>query len=233
MRVWTYGELKSKVESDLDLIGELFITPSEMLGYFNEAIDQAEAEIHKLGCEDQYFLTKAGVSILAGQSEYSLPENIYANKIKKVIYANGNRIYTVARFRGQEMFEEMAYSLLYPAETTQYKYVITNNSAQSGPQMVLFPPGQTTEANTLTIWFIRNANRLLVDADRLDIPEFASFVIQFVKVRCYEKEGHPNLAAAVQILQSERQLMIDTLSEMTPDDDNRIIADISHYTEMV
>ena len=233
MRAWTYAEIKNKIESDLDLMGELFVTPSEMLGYVNEGIDQAEAEIHKLGAEDNYFLTRAHIPLIEGQSEYSLPENIYGNKIRKIIYSKNTRIYPIKRFRGQEMFEEMAASLLNPAQTQDLKYVITNNSAQTGPQIVFFPPAMETEPTAVTLWFIRNANRVLVDADRIDIPEFTSFVIQYAKVRCYEKEMHPNLSTAVQILQAERQLMVDTLSEMVPDDDNRIVSDVSHYTEMV
>ena len=38
----TYEQLRRKVEKDLDLEEELFITPSEMLGYANEAIEEAE-----------------------------------------------------------------------------------------------------------------------------------------------------------------------------------------------
>lgn len=231
MRSWTYGELKEKVENDLDLIDELFITPNELLSYFNEAIDQAEAEIHKLGCENEYFLSAMNMPLVYGQSEYALPENIYANKIRRIVYSHNNRIYPIERFRGSKMFEQIADTLSDPGSDPWYKYIIKNDSAATGPKIVLFPAAQETNSAAVTIWYIRNANRLINDSDVLDIPEFSSFVIQHVKCRAYEKEGHPNVQAALAVLQSERQLMIETLSEMVPDDDNRVEMDVSYYRD--
>ena len=46
MRFWTTSEIVEKIERDCDLEEELFIQSTEMLGYINEAIDDAEAVIH-------------------------------------------------------------------------------------------------------------------------------------------------------------------------------------------
>ena len=53
-----------------------------------------------------------------------------------------------------------------------------------------------------------------------------------MKVRVYEKEGHPNLPKAVQDLEQQRQQMVSTLASMVPDGSNEIEMDTSAYEEM-
>lgn len=226
---WTWSDIKSKVEMDLDLQDETFIQPDELLGYANEAIDEAEAEIHSI--YEDYFLTSSPVSLVSGTSEYSLPSDIYAHKIRGIVYRSGDIMFQVPRIKDWNKFLKMAYETQYPATTT-YKYIIKNESAVVGPKIVLFPSARETSASVMTVWYLRNANRLTSLTSICDIPEFVNFVIQFTKVRCYEKEGHPNLQFAVQALQKQRQLMVETLSDMVPDGDTSIEMDITAYEEM-
>ena len=79
MKYWTWAELKDKVQRDLDLEGEVFINETELLGYANEAIDEVERQVHTL--YEDYFLTKAVISLVDGTEEYALPTDIYAFKI--------------------------------------------------------------------------------------------------------------------------------------------------------
>lgn len=228
MRYWTWGEIKTKVQQDLDLEEELFITPSELLAYGNEAVDEAEAEIHSI--YEDYFLTKSAITLVQGQSEYDLPTNIYANKIRGIIYRNGTTWYPVMRIRDWKKFEKYTSDVVNQS-TADYQYMIINSTA--GSPKVLLSPSARESGNYLTMWHLRNANRFTVDADICDIPEFVSFVIQFIKVRCYEKEIHPNADKAVAILQQQRELMKETLSTMVPDADNTIELDLSSYEEQV
>ena len=83
----TYADLKSYLEKELDLEDETFITADEMQSYFNEAVDMIEASIHNI--YEDYFLTNSSLSILNGQAAYNLPSDIYAQKIRKVLYNDG------------------------------------------------------------------------------------------------------------------------------------------------
>lgn len=228
MRFWTGEELITKVEQDLDLEDELFIQPSEMLAYANEAIDEAEAEI--CGVYEDYFLSKSTLSLASGTDEYTLPSTIYAHKIRRVIFNDGNTSYTVDRIRDWKKFEVYTNERIV-GSSDLYRYFIYNATAGS-PKLLLTPPARETGAY-LDVWFIRNANRLVDLTDVCDIPEFANFVIQFMKVRCYEKEMHPNLQTAIGVLQQQRELMKATLSTMVPDADNTIELDLSSYEEQV
>lgn len=230
MRFWTWSEIKEKVQRDLDLEDETFITPDELLGYANEAIDEAEGEIHSL--YEGYFRARSTVTLVSGTEGYALPTSIYAAKILRVFYRNGSTVYPVTRIPESKMLE--AYETAQAAGDTgvaQYQYFLENSTAGS-PQMVFVPTPNESGA-FVTVWHIRNANRLTADADLCDIPEFINFVLQHMKVRCYEKEGHPNLLKAVQDLETERSRMTSTLSQMVADGQNEIEADFSHYREHV
>jgi hypothetical protein len=223
MRLWTYTELKTKLQNDLDLEDEIFITPEELLGYFNEAIDIAEALIHTL-YEDYYF-TVANIALTSGVADYSLPADIYAFKIRVINYANGTDKYEIKRWR-------KPLSLLNFVESDEdYKYLPINGTA-NGYQIKLLPASRETSSTNVTIWYIRNAAELVNDTDICDLPELAiNFVLQFVKQRCYEKEGHPNTLKAIDDTDKLRIAMTETLHNMVDDEDTEIRKDLSFYRD--
>jgi hypothetical protein len=230
MRDWTYTELKAKVTADLDLENEAALSATEWLGLFNEAIDEAEAEIHKLGCEDEYFLDSAFLTIVSGTAEYALPTTIYANKIRGIIYQNSNDIYPIKRVRGINRFSQVAELNVNASAAETLQYLLTN-AASTGRRIVFTPTPQFSSSSIVKVWFIRNAKQLAAGADILDIPEFANFVMSYVRFKIMKKDGDARVEIEAQELQAQRQLMIDTLTEMVPDEDNEIIPDLSHYEE--
>lgn len=241
MKLWTYKEARDKIKLDLDLTEEDFVTENEFIGYFNEAIDEAEAEIHTLN--EDYFLTRATLPLCAGESDISLPDNIYAQKIRGLIYSNGSTLYPVRRVRGSQKFFDIAMSE-QSVGSEDYRYLIRNDSSDAGYKIALVPPSRE-DGDYLTLWYLRNANRVplvgeakdgggtyaLADVEsiRLDIPEFVSFVIQYVKCRCMEKEGDPRIDGAMAVLQEQRKMLVDTLTQMVVDDDSEVVQDMSHY----
>jgi hypothetical protein len=245
MRLWTYKEARDKILLDMDLTEEDFITPNELIGYFNEAIREAESEIHKI--HEDYFLSKAVLPLVGAQAEYDLPTDIYANKVRALIYnANTTNIYPIRRIRTIEKFWDSAVTNVY-GTSDDYRYLIRNDAA-TGYKIVLFPASRET-GNVVDVWYLRAANRLPligetkpaplvgvysvaeVEAFEIDIPEFISFVLKFVKVRCMDKEGDPRQELGLQILQQQRKQMVDTLTQMVVDDDDTVIQDMSHYAE--
>lgn len=233
MANWTLAQIRSKVERDLATEDELFVQPKEWIDYINEAIREAEAEITKLGLDDEYFLTKTTMSIVQGQAEYSLPPDIFANKINRVIYENGAVRYPIKRLRGSKAIEHFHELNYLPTGTDYYRYLITNDGV-SGVKMQIAPTPQVSETNTITVWYHRDAKQLSVDTDACDIPEFVNFVLQYVKCRIYEKDvGHPNAQMAAAQLEKQRALMVETLTDMVEDGDNVMEQDTSFYQECV
>lgn len=223
---FTWAQIRDKVQKDLDIEDEVFVTDAELMGYCNEAIDEAEAEIHSL--YEDYFLNKTPITLVQGTSDYALPSDIYAHKIRRLIYQNGSTIYTIERMKDWRKFEQKAATDYYPG-TSWYSYLIINASAGS-PKISLVPTAQESGAY-LTMWYIRNATRMTEDASICDIPEFINFIYQYIKVRVYEKEMNPNVTQAKELLEQQRELMQATLGTMVPDADNNIEMDISSYEE--
>jgi hypothetical protein len=360
MKIWTFLEMSTKVLTDFDLLDETWVSPNELSGYFNEAIKEAEAEI--LDTKEDYLKTRAFVPLVAGLGQYPLPYNIYANKIRDVIYSNGSCIYEVKRYRRWKQAIDIAFTDQY-GQADDYRYDILNDAPGqayfdmhpvSRETAILYPtaslftpmlmryirqanrvpmvafgtnaaefcnpeviattqvsgnvitvnagtttygvpqrgtpggyPGSiayvtgdivqlqpspggslptgltagtsyyvialtsttislaTTLANALAStaitlstvgvgYFILTvaATTAIVNASLIDIPEFAEFLMQWVKCRLLEKRKDPGLAAASSTLVAQKEQMVDTLTEAILDDDTTIQADFSHYLEM-
>lgn len=231
MRYWTLAEIRAKVERESDLEDEDFVRSDELIEYVNEAIDEAEAEIH--GLYEDYFLKSETQTVSPGVSQLDLPADIYAHKIRRVLFKEGlapesTSVYTIDRIKDWHKFEEKA---VYDTQLTTdlYKYFITNATPGS-PKMEIMP--KIRETGVVTTWYLRNANRLSADTDICDIPEFINFIFAHVKCKVQEKEGHPGLQESLMKLEAERNRMTGVLANMVPDADNTIEMDLSAYEEM-
>ena len=247
MKLWTYQELINKVESDLDLKEEIFITPDEMVGYCNEAIHEAESEILKLN--EDYFLTSGTLTLALGTSLYNLPAGIFAQKIRGLQYANGSIIYPIKRIRGQSKFDILSMIQNF-GPNDDYMYFPVNNTAGVQSQILIAPASRDVGA-LITLWYIRSANRVIQASECspvlqptdpnnatqlatvIDIPEVLFFIIDFMKVKCMMKDGvDPRLEGQIAALANQRKMMVDTLTQQIPDDDDCIVLDLSFYREL-
>ncbi len=223
MRLWTYGEMRDKVQNDLDLEDELFITAEEMLGYFNEAIDEAEAVIHDL--YEDYYLSTAAIALVNGTQDYAFPADIYAVKIRTVVYANGSQKYEIKRWRGPLS------EIQHIQAGEDYVYLPINTTA-GGYKLRLLPTSRETSASNVSIYYIRNAAQLVDTDDVCDLPELAiNFVLQAVKQRCYEKEGHPTTLKAISDTERLKTALIESLENMVDDENDEIRKDVSFYED--
>lgn len=360
MKIWTYAEMKSKILRDCDLEDETFINTDEMAGYFNEALNEAESEI--IVTNQDYLLTKAYVPVVQGTVRYDLPYNIYANKIRTLLYNNGARQYEIPRFRRKNKFLDVLLTDNY-GDTDDYMYLLVNDTPGQAKMeihpaarenAILYPVASIFAP--FVLWYIRNCARIpmlgeycnpeviannqvnvgggsiqtyagiitspptegipqqgipgnfpgsilyvtgdavkfqsgpdsflpaplvdntvyyviaqgsgviklattrqnaiagtaialslvgqgyftitvacttaIRDATLIDIPEFATFIMQWVKCRCFEKESDPRLQGAAETLTQQKKQMVDTLTIGVDDDDDTIQADFSHYDEM-
>lgn len=76
------------------------------------------------------------------------------------------------------------------------------------------------------------ATEAIIRATVMDIPEAAVFIMEWVKANCIYKDGDPRLSGTVAKLENQRTILVDTLKERVPDDDNQVEADYSFYEEM-
>lgn len=219
----TYADYKEQIEDDLDLQEETFIKPEALMKLFNKAVRKANATIHTL--YEDYFLTYKTLRLQAGISLVSLPDNIYANKIRSLIYDNGSTVYKLRKVKD---FIDIPF---INTNTDLFSYVMVN-AEDRGTKIKLFPTPTATDSTSITCWYLRRAKKIENDTDLVDIPEFSSFLLEQTKYYCMQKEGHPLLEVQRAEAEEQLKLMTETLTNRTPDDENKIAMDLSHYEDM-
>ncbi len=230
MSLWTKLQVTAKVEADLDLQDEVFIVATELTGYVNEAIRDARAVICAI--EEDYYLSYANIALTVAEDEYALPTNIFLMKIRGVTYNNGSDRYEMKRIRNYRKFTE---EMDRRAETTAdcYKYFIINVSTTETAKLLLSPPSLELSTTNVKIWFLRDPEVVALDADKVDVPEECiNYVLAHVKRSCLAKmNGGVAPPEAELALKKQEDLIVSLLTDMTPDNDDTIEQDTSHYED--
>jgi hypothetical protein len=231
MELQTYAQLTGKVKNDCGLNDGRLITETELLGYLNEAIDDAEAAIHNLNFEDKYFKTSAYLSLVSGTAMYNMPSNIYANKILRIFYDDGSLRYEVKRIRDlEERLNNFTTSL-------RHRYDIVFDESTGQPQIELLPASSVTSSSVMRVFYIRNAKKMTTSAlatNVCEIPESQNFILAHMKYNVALKRfnGDAGKCASAKNRRDEQyQLMLENLQQMVPDNNNFIIQDLSSYIE--
>jgi hypothetical protein len=232
----TYAQLKAKVEMDMDTEDETFVQDTELMEYFNDGIREAESEIHKLGLQEIYYLTYDNPSIVSGTAEYAMPSNIFANKIVKVIYNDGSKVYAIRGLKGRNRFERIANNSNSSSSDPIFEYYLRNvftSDTSIATKMGFTPTPLETTSTRFTRWYIRHANVLEATTSVCDLPDpCLNFLYSYAYWRIWGKEGDGRAIEAKNEVENQRRLMIETLSEMTPDDENQIEMDTDIYDNM-
>jgi len=166
MKIWTYSEAKQKLLTEYDLQDETFIHSNELIGYFNDGLQEAEAEIHTMNAENEYFRTKSFIPLVTGTGTYALPDNIYANKVICIMYANGSVIYPVVQYRRRFRYQDMLFTDQY-GQSDDYRYTLYND-VPGQARMEIHPvarettilPPTTGSFTPMIMWYMRNCARI-------------------------------------------------------------------------
>lgn len=150
MSLVTYSKVKTYVQNRLDLRDESFITSAEMLEYCEEALRYCEAEVHKLNIADCYFEAESYLQLDTIKKSYSLPSNIYGNKILRLVYSDGSKEYDIKRLTGNHR-HVMSSSVDRYGTDSEYGYRLINNSPNTGTKIRLYPiPNETSATASFT-----------------------------------------------------------------------------------
>jgi hypothetical protein len=224
MQLMTFDEIKTKIQSDYDLLDEVFIDEDALLGYINEAIDDAETTIHTLHYEDKYFLVQDTFSWVNGTQDYTLPTDIYSNKIRLIFYSNGEDKYVIKRITNLAQIP-------YILDSDMYQYIIYNTTA-AGVFTRFFPTPVETSTNAM-IWYIRNMKRMTTSASAsnvCEIPECVNFVYQHVRRSCAKKTRRADMIQMENdALKEQYVAMCDALKDMTAEENNLVPMDLQTY----
>jgi hypothetical protein len=176
-------------------------------------------------------LARGQITLVPGEEEYNIPNNIYGMKIRQIIYRSGTQVWKLKRLRNWHKIAIYETEKTINNGTQQYGFFILNSAEGEKPKLLLTPT--PTEAGSyLYIWYIRNANELTDNASKCDIPEAVNYVMSYMKMKCLEKELHPNLPKAIQDVEQQKADTLKTLSDMYADNEDTIEPDYRLYAEM-
>lgn len=241
MKSFTYEEIEDRVREDLDLEDEgNFVKTNEMAAYANEAIDFIESQVLKIN--EDYLLSSATITLIANQQQYDLPSNIYAQKIRQVIYKNGERIYPILRIRDPHKFYQKEEIDYFGTGEMEYLYML--ESVEEAQDKISFTPIPKEAGPFVKMWYIRNAKRIPMVGEGgatrnqqlatiLDIPESFQFVVDYMKMCCIDKEKDPErFARQADKVKTKKEDLVAALTDRTPDNQNEIPGDMTFYVEM-
>jgi hypothetical protein len=227
MRYWTLDEVRQKIESDLDLLEEPdILSPNELVGYLNDAIDTVEQHFIKLG--DYFLATTDRIELIEDQAEYDLPEDIYATKIRQILCDDDYVVRQLKDIKKIPLAEDNSGS--------EYTYMLINNNISgSRPRIRLFPVPKKGDGEYIQVYYTRNATRILSEDDGsqlVDVPEAMLFILCYIKMRIYEKEKNMAMYQSYkEELAEHKQNLMDALAARIDDEDNVIEPDTSLFDE--
>lgn len=227
----TFGTLKTKIQRETDTEDEEFVTADEIKDYFQEAVDECAAQIYKiwpLAC--QYFEKLEKYDLTVGQQDVTLPTDIYARAITRLVLNGNGKVFTVRRMKRSDRYESMAQINQDGDQGDYYAYYFDNASGAT-QTLQLWPTSKDAGTDILWMWYVRQPIQIVDDDSQIDVPEFYYYITAYVKWKIYDKEGSVKAADAFAELEKKKALMLETLAEMTPDEDNTIESDVSAYEE--
>jgi hypothetical protein len=229
----TFAALKLEVQSETDTEAEDFVTATEIMAYFQEAVDECAAHIYKVWpLATNYFEKLTQFDLTVGQQLLTLPTDMYARSILRMVFNGNGKVFPIHRFNKSKRFEEIAEISQFNSTSDYYKYTFIDDGSLNTHQAKLWPASKDEGTGIIWLWYVREPIQIVDDTSLIDIPEFYYYIKSYVKWKIYGKEGSPLLEEALADRNEKRALMLETLAEMTPDDDNLLEGDYSHYEEM-
>jgi hypothetical protein len=222
----TLKDIRDAVIADLDLYDEDFAEVTDLNRWIREGVEIAESAIHRLYAD--YFLSIQNVTLSSNSIDY--PDDIYANKIRAILATGSDgSVYEIRK--SKDVKGELMSEMLGTNSTNDTLVWFPMNDATNG-RKIRFAPTESANGE-IKIMYIRNAKRLVNDADVCDIVEFDRFIIQHAKTQAYMKDGDPRTEASMSLEMQYKQDMEASLKDMAADMDNEMMQDMSFYEEMV
>ena len=225
---FTLKQLRDRIINDLDLQEETWVINSEIDEFINDGIEEAESEIHTI-YEDYFLVENPAITITAGDNTIDYPADIYANKIRKIVFSEGSNTGASHTIRRIKDLADAKHLDIFDTSDNSRLWWSPINDAVNGRKIRLFPAAGRN--GLVHIFYLRNAKRLALDTDVLDIDEFQRFVRQVAMTKILLKDGDVRAEDSVALQEKYRKQLQTTLMTMAPDDDNEIESDYSHYDD--
>ena len=227
----TLLEMKEKIKSDLEMREEQYLPDSDIVRLINDAVSDAHKHIVRV--YEDYFLSFHTQELAATQSVLTLPVDLFADKIRAIIYRDGeigSASITCEFSKVKSLRDAMNVRNIISNNSGAMRLWLLTDQTVATRGVKLIP--ETGRAGHVDMWYIRRPALMANDSDVCPIPEFADYVVQRAKVAYYRNDGDPRYADEKGELLELQEQMINTLSNRTlGEDDNVIKRDVSFYED--
>jgi len=208
------SEIKARVLDSADMTSSGFIVDARLTDYINEAISKLYDEI--VTTYEDYFTTKTTITVTAGTSRYSLPDNFY--KSRGVFVIDGTNRYRLMRFNLRDYDQQPYYS-----ELRHFRYKIMNN-------YLYLSPDDGVPSGSLELWYTPKMNKVVNDDDVIDFVisnnGWEQYIVLDAAIKCLRREeSDPTMHMAEQADVLNRILT----SLQSRDSEPGQIADVYNY----
>ena len=227
----TLLEMKEKIKSDLEMREEQYLPDADIVRLINDAVSDAHKHIVRV--YEDYFLSFHTQELAATQSVLTLPVDLFADKIRAIIYRDGeigSASITCEFSKVKSLRDAMNVRNIISSNSGAMRLWLLTDQTVATRGVKLIP--ETGRAGHVDMWYIRRPALMVNDSDVCPIPEFADYVVQKAKVAYYRNDGDPRYADEKGELLELQEQMINTLSNRTlGEDDNVIKRDVSFYED--
>jgi hypothetical protein len=228
--LWTLDELVTKIQNDLELHEEVFVTPGDITSFINDAIDAAEQIIIDLFSD--FFLTYVDLTVKAGQTIIDLPNDLFESRMRGIYYNESG--WSTTQMANQQYYKVKKMSLElngYVQQNDAWQYRLVNSSSLT-QKLFFFPAIDVDSDDRFRLWYIRRALRLKEPEDLLEKGLRPQYILSHAKCAIMQKEGDPSLDVELGNLAKQEQALVSALSRLTDDDeDSYLYPDIHALSE--
>lgn len=215
---WTLDKLICKIQNDLELHAENFVTRPEILSFINEAIADAEQLI--IDSFSDFFLTFVDYPIAIGDNELPLPTNLFDFRIRGIYYDTKGYIQSTTNTSDWYKIKKLPlerFALINQSDIYHYRII---NDSVTGARIGIFPSFREQSGAVTRLWYIRQALRLYEDADILETGLKPEYILAHTKLAIMSKEGDPAQDLQLAILGNQEQKLLSSISRLTDDDED-------------
>src|SRR6478735_5239995 len=222
---WPLSRIVSKVQDDMELHEENFVTTEDLKQFVNDAIDDAEEII--IDCFSDFFLTYAFADVEVEDDEIELPFDIYESRLRGIWFnASGfeslspsGEAYKVKKIKLEQLVDVTS--------GDAYRYRLFNH-ALLGQKLKIYPPIREDSDDKFLLCYIRQARRLNETTDVLEKGIRIQYVLTHVKKAVASKIGDPMLEELKVKLDEQKNVFKRSLSRLTDDDEDDYLEPDAH-----
>ena len=218
---------------------EGFVKEDELIEFANNAIEELASIIVNL--HEDYYLATTTIPLVSNTGDYALPENIYADKIRKVFFIEDNCFHEVTR--AKDLSTTPNFLVNQQNNIKPYKYILVNPD-ETGTKLRIFPTPKENYPTEVYVYYIRDIKKLEyydalgaklpqqdIDDQKIDVNEFGKYVFLKLSEYIYEKEKDPMLQKVSSDIEKYEKFIIETLSNRVPDENDELLLDKTYMND--